>query len=67
MKLFDQLAVGAVIETATVQCTRNLQQRMRALGVSATFHLYAGGTHSWPYWQDELHRAWPQFEEVLAG
>lgn len=67
MKLFDQLAVGAVIETATAQCTRNLQQRMRALGVPATFHLYAGGTHSWPYWQDELHRAWPQFEEALAG
>jgi S-formylglutathione hydrolase FrmB len=66
-KLFDQLAVGAVIETATAECTRNLQRRMREVGVPATFHLYEGGTHSWPYWQDELHRAWPQFRAALAG
>ncbi len=66
-KLFDQIAVGAVIETATAQCTRNLQRRMRDIGVPATFHLYEGGTHAWPYWQDELHRAWPQFEAALRG
>ncbi|MCR8895618.1 esterase family protein [Gordonia sp. GONU] len=65
-KLFDQLAVGAVIETATAECTRNLQRRLREVGVPATFHLYPGGTHSWPYWQDELHRAWPQFRAALA-
>lgn len=66
-KLFDQIAVGAVIETATAQCTRNLQRRMHDIGVPATFHLYEGGTHAWPYWQDELHRAWPQFEAALRG
>ncbi|MGV9826538.1 MULTISPECIES: alpha/beta hydrolase [unclassified Gordonia (in: high G+C Gram-positive bacteria)] len=66
-KLFDQLAVGAVIETATNQCSHNLQQRMAERGVPATFHFYEGGTHAWPYWQDELHRAWPQFREALAS
>ncbi|AZG44046.1 Diacylglycerol acyltransferase/mycolyltransferase Ag85A [Gordonia insulae] len=66
-KLFDQIAVGAVIETATAECTRNLQQRMRERGVPATFHLYGGGTHAWPYWQDELHRAWPQFRAALRS
>ncbi|GAA3689893.1 alpha/beta hydrolase family protein [Gordonia hankookensis] len=66
-KLFDQIAVGAVIETATGECTRNLQRRMREMGVDATFHLYDGGTHAWPYWQDELHRAWPQFRRALAA
>ncbi|MYR05924.1 esterase family protein [Gordonia sp. SID5947] len=66
-KLFDQIAVGAVIETATAECTRNLQRRMRERGVPATFHLYDGGTHAWPYWQDELHRAWPQFRRALAA
>ncbi|WP_439033071.1 alpha/beta hydrolase [Gordonia terrae] len=65
-KLFDQIAVGAVIETATARCTQNLQRRMREIGVPATFHLYEGGTHSWPYWQDELHRAWPQFRTALG-
>ncbi|MDL9936257.1 alpha/beta hydrolase family protein [Gordonia sp. ABSL1-1] len=66
-KLFDQIAVGAVIETATAECTRNLQRRMQAAGVPATFHLYPGGTHAWPYWQDELHRAWPQFASALGA
>ncbi|MGV9478146.1 alpha/beta hydrolase [Gordonia aichiensis] len=65
-KLAEQLAVGAVIETATDQCTRNLQRRMREVGVPATFHFYGGGTHAWPYWQDELHRAWPQFKAALT-
>lgn len=66
-KLVDQLAVGALIETATSECTRNLQRRMIQERVPATFHLYAGGTHSWAYWQDELHRAWPQFRAALAS
>ena len=65
-KLSEQLAVGAVIETATDACTHNLQRRMTQLGVAATFHFYQGGTHAWPYWQDELHRAWPQFAQALA-
>lgn len=64
-KLFDQLAVGAVIESATAGCTRNLQRRMAERRVPATFHFSGPGTHAWPYWQDELHRAWSQFEGVL--
>lgn len=66
-KLVDQLAIGAVIESATAQCSRNLQAAMRAADVPATFHLYPGGTHSWAYWQDELHRAWPQFRAALSA
>ncbi|GAC68982.1 putative mycolyltransferase [Gordonia soli NBRC 108243] len=66
-KLVEQIAVGAVIEKATNECTRSLQRKMAQQGVPATFHLYQGGTHAWPYWQDELHRAWPQFRAVLAG
>jgi S-formylglutathione hydrolase FrmB len=33
--------------------------RLRSLGVPATVDLYGPGTHSWPYWQRELHRALP--------
>lgn len=64
-KLAEQIAVGAAIETATDQCSRNLARRMRDMGVPATFHFYQGGTHAWPYWQHELHRAWPQFKAAL--
>jgi S-formylglutathione hydrolase FrmB len=34
-------------------------RRLRALHIPATVDLYGPGTHSWPYWQRELHRALP--------
>lgn len=37
------------------QFTRSL----RSAGVDVTTHLYRPGTHSWPYWQAELHSIWP--------
>ncbi|WP_279100318.1 alpha/beta hydrolase [Gordonia bronchialis] len=66
-KLAEQIAVGAVIERATLACTITLRQSMIAHGIPATFHLYQGGTHAWPYWQDELHRAWPEFRAALGA
>jgi S-formylglutathione hydrolase FrmB len=39
--------------------TRAFVRRARTLGVPVHADLYAGGTHSWPYWQRELHRALP--------
>jgi diacylglycerol O-acyltransferase / trehalose O-mycolyltransferase len=34
-------------------------RRLRASGVPGTVDLYGPGTHSWPYWQRELHRSLP--------
>jgi diacylglycerol O-acyltransferase / trehalose O-mycolyltransferase len=34
-------------------------RRLRSLHVPVTADLYGPGTHSWPYWQRELHRALP--------
>ena len=39
--------------------TRAFVRRARTLDVPVRADLYAGGTHSWPYWQRELHRALP--------
>jgi S-formylglutathione hydrolase FrmB len=39
---------------------------LRALGVPAHIDLYGAGTHSWPYWQRELHRAWPMLRAALT-
>ncbi|TDC48900.1 esterase family protein [Actinomadura sp. KC345] len=39
---------------------RPFLRRLRALGIPATAHLYRNGTHSWPYWERELHRIWPR-------
>jgi diacylglycerol O-acyltransferase / trehalose O-mycolyltransferase len=34
-------------------------------GIAAEVNLYGPGTHSWPYWQRELHRAWPLLDAGL--
>lgn len=40
--------------------------RLRSLGIPARFDFYGPGTHTWPYWQRELHRAWPMFRQALG-
>jgi diacylglycerol O-acyltransferase/trehalose O-mycolyltransferase len=39
--------------------SRAFARRARALRVPLIEDLYRGGTHDWPYWQRELHRALP--------
>jgi diacylglycerol O-acyltransferase / trehalose O-mycolyltransferase len=36
-----------------------LRERLTELGAKATFDFYGPGSHDWPYWERELHRAWP--------
>ena len=40
--------------------------RLRELGVPARIDLYGPGTHSWPFWQRELRRAWPTLRAGLG-
>ncbi|MFF3227208.1 alpha/beta hydrolase [Nocardia suismassiliense] len=63
--LLYQLMFGAPLEAVAALCTRQLQERLRAANVSATFDLRPTGTHSWGYWQADLHNSWPMFEEAL--
>ena len=44
-----------------------LAQRLRRLHIPATIDFYGPGTHSWPYWQRELHRALPLLLRALGG
>lgn len=39
--------------------------RARDLGLDIRVDLYGPGTHIWPYWERELHRAWPILTEAL--
>ncbi|MDG3016443.1 esterase family protein [Corynebacteriales bacterium D3-21] len=57
--LADQMAVGGAIEAAVDQCTRQLAAKLSALHIPATVSVDTPGTHSWGYWQDDLHRSWP--------
>nr|WP_245564168.1 alpha/beta hydrolase family protein [Nocardia testacea] len=62
--LWNQLLVGGGIEAAADYCTRALQRRTQELGrTDIVYDLRPSGTHSWGYWQDDLHRSWP----LLAG
>ena len=40
--------------------------RLTQLDADVTFDFYGPGNHDWPYWQRELHRAWPLLTNALA-
>lgn len=61
--LANQIIVGGVIEAGTNQCTHRLAERLDSLGIPATYDFRPTGTHSWGYWQDDLHNSWP----MIAG
>jgi S-formylglutathione hydrolase FrmB len=41
--------------------------RLRTLAIPAQVHAYGPGTHDWPYWQRELHRALPVLLRSLGA
>ncbi|MFY2789767.1 alpha/beta hydrolase [Rhodococcus sp. MALMAid1271] len=57
-KLAQQVAVGAVIEATTDACSHQMQQRLQELDIPATYNFRPNGTHSWAYWQEDLHDSW---------
>ncbi|MBD0022939.1 MULTISPECIES: alpha/beta hydrolase [Gordonia] len=63
--LGEQVVVGGLLEAAAHNCTSAMAARLRQLGIPATVHLSDSGTHSWRYWQDELHRSWPTVAAAL--
>lgn len=63
----EQIVVGGAIEAAARYCTDAMADRLAALGIPATIHRPPAGTHSWLYWQDELHAAWPLLRDAMAA
>jgi diacylglycerol O-acyltransferase/trehalose O-mycolyltransferase len=53
-------------EAVVGSSTTALRTRLSLLGIPATVHQYQLGTHSWPYWQRELHTSWPQITASLG-
>ncbi len=41
--------------------------KLRAADHNARIDLYGPGTHNWPYWQREFHRAWPLLAAALGS
>ncbi|MGV8873718.1 MAG: alpha/beta hydrolase [Rhodococcus sp. (in: high G+C Gram-positive bacteria)] len=59
----DVVVVGGAIEVGANYCTHRLADRLAQLNIPATFDFTETGTHSWPYWVDQLPKSWP----TLAG
>ena len=43
-----------------------IARRYNELGIPATFNFKPNGTHSWGYWQDDLHDSWPRMAHALG-
>lgn len=56
---------AGLLEGPAYQPTLRFADRLRAAGVDVTAHLYLTGTHTWPYWERELHAAWPSVLSAL--
>lgn len=63
----DRVILGGGIEAATRVCSQNLASRLAALNIPATIDFPAVGTHSWGYWQDQLHHSYPILSAGLVG
>jgi len=63
--LADTITVGGPLEAGAYVCTSALATRLTQLHIPATVNLRPTGTHSWPYWTDELARSWPTIARAL--
>lgn len=57
---------GGPLEAGAYACTLQFIDRLSQVGIPATVNLRPTGTHSWPYWADELPRAWPTLAAGLG-
>ncbi|MFI1917004.1 alpha/beta hydrolase [Nocardia sp. NPDC020380] len=62
----DVIIEGGAIESGARLCTGVLQQRLQDLGIAATYDFAPAGTHSWPYWRDQLAAGWPVLADALG-
>nr|WP_243793359.1 alpha/beta hydrolase family protein [Saccharopolyspora gloriosae] len=54
------------LEPAALSTSQVMIARLKNLGIPVTEDFYGPGLHDWPYWERELHRAWPMFAERLG-
>ncbi|ROZ86552.1 esterase family protein [Gordonia sp. OPL2] len=66
VELARQVAIGGLDEAVARSCTVALGQRLAQLRIPATVRLPATGTHSWGYWEDQMHQSWPMFARALG-
>ncbi|KQY28507.1 MULTISPECIES: alpha/beta hydrolase [Nocardia] len=55
----DQILLGGAIEAAANLCTQRLAARLAELNIPAHAEFRPAGTHTWKYWEQDLHKSWP--------
>lgn len=63
--LLDQVLMGGAIEAVVNSCTQQMKQALDKAGVDATVTTRPTGSHSWEYWQRDLHTTWPSIAKDL--
>nr|WP_245551845.1 alpha/beta hydrolase family protein [Gordonia aichiensis] len=56
--------VGGALESAALRCTEAFKQKADRAGVKITYN-FRQGLHSWGYWNEDLHHAWPTIAKAL--
>ena len=56
---------ASTIESSLAAENAAFAGRLRALKIPAQVDFYGPGTHNWPYWQRDLHQAWPLLQHAL--
>ncbi|MFC6011404.1 alpha/beta hydrolase [Nocardia lasii] len=62
----DQILLGGSIEAVAHLCTQRLAARLTELAIPAQVEFRPTGTHTWKYWEQDLHTSWPLFAEALG-
>ena len=58
---------ASLLEYAVHPQNVSMEARLQALGIPHTVDLYKGGTHSWPYWNDDLRKTLPSIMATFAS
>ncbi|GAB2823079.1 alpha/beta hydrolase family protein [Actinocorallia aurea] len=67
VEVVKSYAAGTTGEKLVGLTTRDMADRLAAMDIPATVHLYGDGLHSWYYWQREYKTAWPLIMKALGA
>ncbi|AOW93790.1 esterase [Rhodococcus sp. WMMA185] len=56
---------GMGLEILSRLTSQTFATKLNKLGIPAQVNYRPSGTHSWPYWQFELHQLWPQLANAV--
>nr|WP_234353947.1 alpha/beta hydrolase family protein [Gordonia iterans] len=64
--LADQVLLGGAIEATVYSCTQQMREALARAKVDTVVLNRPAGTHSWEYWQKDLHDTWPSIAKDLS-